>query len=54
VKSKHLLLLSRWKYEADRKNKEFIEEYIAALENYLKFYDDENYKNELHKLRKEL
>lgn len=42
------------KYEADRTNKEFIEEYIDALENYVKDYDDATYKEKLEELRQEL
>lgn len=42
------------KYEADRTNKEFIKEYIDALENYVKDYDDENYNKKIEELREEL
>lgn len=42
------------KYEADRTNKEFIKEYINALENYVKDYDDENYNKKIEELRQEL
>lgn len=42
------------KYEADRTNKEFIKEYIDALENYVKDYDDAIYKEKLEELRQEL
>ncbi|WP_343686948.1 hypothetical protein [Chryseobacterium gleum] len=42
------------KYEADRTNKEFIKEYIDALENYVKDYDDENYNKKIEELRQEL
>ncbi|KFF20828.1 hypothetical protein [Chryseobacterium sp. JM1] len=42
------------KYEADRTNKEFIEEYIAALEDYLKSYDREEYKEKIEELKTEL
>lgn len=42
------------KYEADRTNKEFLEEYISALEDYIKSYDDENYKMKIEELKKEL
>lgn len=42
------------KYEADRKNKEFTEEYIAALEDYVKKYDNEQYKVKIEKLKAEL
>jgi energy-coupling factor transporter transmembrane protein EcfT len=42
------------KYDADPSNKEFVEEYISALENYLKNYDDPGYKTKLDELKKEL
>ncbi|AZA82952.1 hypothetical protein C1637_17580 [Chryseobacterium lactis] len=42
------------KYEADRTNKEFIEEYIAALEDYVETYDDASYKAKIQELKKEL
>lgn len=42
------------KYEADPTNKEFIEEYISALEDYLQVYNDENYKIKIEELRKQL
>lgn len=42
------------KYEADRTNKEFVEEYISVLEDYLKSYDNENYKLKIEELKKEL
>ncbi|MDN3693976.1 hypothetical protein QWZ06_17690 [Chryseobacterium tructae] len=45
---------ARIKYEADRTNKEFVAEYIIALENYLNTYDDEAYKIQLEVLKKEL
>ncbi|PWN69211.1 hypothetical protein C1631_014210 [Chryseobacterium phosphatilyticum] len=45
---------ARIKYEADRTNKEFIEEYIAALENYIKYYNEEGYKSKLQELKEEL
>lgn len=45
---------ARIKYEADRTNKEFIEEYISALEVYTASYDDESYKSKLKELRQEL
>lgn len=45
---------AKTKYEADRTNKEFIKEYIDALENYLKDYDDENYNKKIEELRQEL
>ncbi|SDQ06004.1 hypothetical protein SAMN05421664_0233 [Chryseobacterium soldanellicola] len=41
------------KYDADPGNKEFVEEYIAALENYLKNYDDPKYKMKLDELKKQ-
>ncbi|WP_228460483.1 hypothetical protein [Chryseobacterium gallinarum] len=42
------------KYEADRTNKEFVQEYIGALEQYLKYYDDENYQAQLKELKQQL
>ncbi|EJL69815.1 hypothetical protein [Chryseobacterium populi] len=42
------------KYEADRTNKKFVEEYISALEDYVKIYDDKNYKMKIEELKKEL
>ncbi|MBV8325397.1 hypothetical protein [Chryseobacterium sp.] len=42
------------KYEADRTNKEFVKEYISALEEYLKDYDDESYRTRLSDLKQEL
>ncbi|NIF06431.1 hypothetical protein F3J23_13365 [Chryseobacterium sp. Tr-659] len=42
------------KYEADRTNKEFIKEYISALEDYVKTYDDETYEAKIKELKKEL
>ncbi|WP_343657677.1 hypothetical protein [Chryseobacterium sp.] len=45
---------AKTKYEADRTNKEFIKEYIDALENYVKDYDDENYNKKIEELRQEL
>ncbi|HCN47561.1 MAG TPA: hypothetical protein DIT10_00425 [Chryseobacterium sp.] len=45
---------ARIKYEADRTNKEFIAEYISALENYTALYDDEQYKLKLKELKQEL
>ncbi|WP_241486022.1 hypothetical protein [Chryseobacterium angstadtii] len=42
------------KYEADRTNKEFVEEYIDALENYVKYYDNEEYKIKIEELKQEL
>ncbi|REC46507.1 hypothetical protein [Chryseobacterium pennipullorum] len=42
------------KYEADRTNKEFIEEYISALENYTREYHDEVYDQKLKELKREL
>ena len=44
---------ARIKYEADRTNQEFIREYSAALEEYLQFYDDPEYRNKLEELKKE-
>ncbi|KFF01864.1 hypothetical protein [Chryseobacterium luteum] len=45
---------ARIKYEADRTNKEFIEEYISALEDYVKYYESEEYKIKIEELKKEL
>jgi len=45
---------ARIKYEADKTNKEFIEEYIAALEDYVKHYDNETYKEKIKELKQEL
>lgn len=42
---------ARIKYEADPTNQEFIQEYIEALENYLKIYDDEAFKIRLKELQ---
>lgn len=42
------------KYEADRTNKDFIREYISALEKYLNDYDDETYETKLKELKQEL
>ncbi|WP_284464345.1 hypothetical protein [Chryseobacterium sp.] len=42
------------KYEADRTNKEFIMEYISALEDYTDSYDDESSRLKIEELRKEL
>ncbi|SEW30845.1 hypothetical protein SAMN05421841_2171 [Chryseobacterium wanjuense] len=42
---------ARIKYEADPTNQEFIQEYIEALENYLKVYDDEAFKIRLKELQ---
>ncbi|WP_347219282.1 hypothetical protein [Chryseobacterium sp.] len=44
---------ARIKYEADRTNKEFISEYIQALENYTASYDEESYKRKLEELKEE-
>ncbi|CAD0225080.1 hypothetical protein KYG33_22135 [Chryseobacterium sp. D764] len=44
---------AKTKYEADKTNKEFIEEYIAALEEYVKYYDDETYKEKIKELQLE-
>lgn len=41
------------KYEADPTNKEFIKEYISALEDYVKIYDDKNYQLKIEELKKE-
>lgn len=45
---------ARIKYEADKTNKEFIEEYISALEDYTDSYDDESSRLKIEELRKEL
>ncbi|UKB85476.1 hypothetical protein LF887_07615 [Chryseobacterium sp. MEBOG06] len=45
---------AKTKYEADKTNKEFIEEYIAALEEYVKEYDNETYKEKIKELKHEL
>lgn len=45
---------AKTKYEADKTNKEFIEEYITALENYVKYYNDEAYKEKIKELKQEL
>jgi hypothetical protein len=42
------------KYEADRTNKEFIEEYISALEDYVSSYNNDEYKTKIEELKKEL
>jgi energy-coupling factor transporter transmembrane protein EcfT len=42
---------ARIKYEADPSNPEFTEEYISALENYLKVYDNPQYASKLKELR---
>lgn len=42
------------KYDADSSNKEFIEEYIYALEDYVKSYNDEKYKLKIEELKEEL
>ncbi|MEE6127660.1 hypothetical protein V2E39_09730 [Chryseobacterium arthrosphaerae] len=42
------------KYEADRNNKEFVEEYISALEEYTASYHDEEYETKLRELKQEL
>ncbi|PWN66359.1 hypothetical protein [Chryseobacterium oncorhynchi] len=42
------------KYEADKSNKEFIEEYISALEDYTNSYNDESSRLKIEELRKEL
>lgn len=45
---------AKTKYEADKTNKEFIEEYIATLENYVKYYNDEAYKEKIKELKQKL
>ncbi|WP_238640089.1 hypothetical protein [Chryseobacterium elymi] len=42
------------KYETDRTNKEFIEEYISALEDYVSSYNNDEYKTKIEELKKEL
>ena len=41
------------KYEADPTNKEFIEEYISALEDYLKVHENVEYRTKINHLKKE-
>ncbi|AZA80051.1 hypothetical protein EG347_22440 [Chryseobacterium sp. G0186] len=45
---------ARIKYEADKTNREFIEEYISALEDYVDSYEDENSRLKIEELKKEL
>lgn len=45
---------AKTKYEADKTNKEFIEEYINALENYVKYDDTAAYKEKIEELKQEL
>ncbi|MGL6128224.1 hypothetical protein [Chryseobacterium artocarpi] len=45
---------ARIKYEADKTNKEFIKEYISALEDYVKSYDDKDSKLKIEQLKQEL
>lgn len=45
---------ARIKYEADPTNKDFISEYLNALEDYLKTYDNLEYRNKAEQLKKEL
>lgn len=45
---------ARIKYEADKTNKEFIKEYISALEDYVKNYDDKDSKLKIEELKQEL
>ncbi|MGU3377441.1 hypothetical protein [Chryseobacterium sp. M5A1_1a] len=42
------------KYEADRTNKDFIEEYISALEDYTSSYNDESSRLKIEELKREL
>lgn len=42
------------KYEADPENKDFIVEYISALENYLQTYNDDSYRLKMKELKQEL
>lgn len=43
---------ARIKYEADPTNKDFISEYLNALEDYLKTYDNLEYRNKAKQLKK--
>ena len=45
---------ARIKYEADRTNIKFIKDYILALEDYVKVYDDEQFKSKITELKQEL
>lgn len=45
---------ARIKYETDKTNKEFIKEYISALEDYVKNYDDKDSKLKIEELKQEL
>ncbi|GEJ47212.1 hypothetical protein [Chryseobacterium sp. ON_d1] len=45
---------ARIKYEADKTNKDFIEEYISALESYVEYDDNETYKEKIKELKQEL
>lgn len=45
---------ARIKYEADKTNKEFIKEYISALEDYVNSYDDKDSKLKIEELKQEL
>lgn len=45
---------ARIKYEADKTNKEFIKEYISALEDYVQSYDDKDSKLKIEELKQEL
>ncbi|WP_114820583.1 hypothetical protein [Chryseobacterium sp. KLBC 52] len=45
---------ARIKYEVDKTNKEFIEEYISALENYVEYDDDKTYREKIKELKQEL
>lgn len=45
---------ARIKYETDKTNKEFIKEYISALEDYVKNYDDKDSKLKIEELKREL
>lgn len=45
---------ARIKYEADRTNIKFIKDYILALEDYVKVYDDVQFKSKITELKQEL
>ncbi|MFY1046609.1 hypothetical protein [Chryseobacterium sp. GP-SGM7] len=45
---------ARIKYEADRTNKKFITDYITALEDYVKVYDNQSLKLKIKVLKEEL
>lgn len=43
---------ARIKYEADPMNKAFVQEYLNALEDYLKTYDNQEYRSKAEQLKK--